>query len=107
MGSSEGPGPLCAVLSVLISEHRWNTPMPKDDIVALSAVDHDYLAKEAYDELNQPEYPFVWTSNRGMSLNSGDFEGLADFLYYQCGWEAFTIKPRLKHYEGWSNHEWA
>ncbi|SEP28039.1 hypothetical protein SAMN05216388_106216, partial [Halorientalis persicus] len=32
---------------------------------------------------------------------------LADVLYHECDWEPFEIKSRLKHYEGWENHNWA
>ncbi len=97
---------ICAILAVLISNHAYGTPMDKDSVVNRAAVSDKGKAKDAF-EVVQIE-PFVrHNPNRGMLLNSSRFGELADFLYYNCEWEPFVIKSRLKHYEGWKNHDWA
>jgi hypothetical protein len=45
--------------------------------------------------------------NRGIELDNSEFGQLAEVLYDECEWEPFEIKSRLKHYEGWRNHDWA
>lgn len=98
-------GPMCAVIAVLISEHKYGTPLPEDDIVSKAAVEHDGDAKTAFDDLQQK--PFVrYNPARGMILDNSYFGQLADFLYYRCDWSKIQIESRLKHYEGWKNHDW-
>lgn len=82
--------------------------MEKDEIVSRAAVEDDQDAKEAYQELaSSGAHPFVYEDGtRGLVLNNSRFGDLADYLYYQCGWPAYAIKSRLKHYEGWDNHGW-
>lgn len=42
-----------------------------------------------------------------IELDTDSFGRLADALYHECEWNAFQVKSRLKHYEGWERHEWA
>jgi hypothetical protein len=43
--------------------------------------------------------------SRGIELDNGEFGRLADVPYRDCGWEAFGIRSRLKHYQGWDTHD--
>jgi hypothetical protein len=45
--------------------------------------------------------------NRGIELDNSRFGELADVLYRDCGWEPYQVRSRLKHYEGWDDHDWA
>jgi hypothetical protein len=49
----------------------------------------------------------TYRGNRGVELNKSNFDKLADVLYSDCGWEAWEIDSRLKHYEGTEGHDWA
>lgn len=98
----------CALLSLLLKEHAYGTPVSKEKAVKLSAVArHDEgKAKDAFEELR--EEPFITDrGSRGIELNNSEFERLVEFLYQSCDWSEFDLKVRVKHYEGWSNHEWA
>lgn len=59
-----------------------------------------------FDELQHEAY-IARAGSRGIKLDNNEFGRLADVLYYECRWEAFQIRSRLKHYEGWDQHEWA
>lgn len=98
----------CALLAAMIAKHRWGTPIDEDNLLAIAAVDqNDYpTAREVFDELRGKSY-ITNRGKRGIELDNGEFGALADVLYHECGWEAFQIKSRLKHYEGWDQHEWA
>jgi len=101
------PSVKCALLSTMIAKHRWGTPITKEDLLRLSAIGDDYrIAREVYDELRSEPY-MIYRGNRGIELNSSNFEALADVLYYECGWEKWEIESRLKHYEGIEDHDWA
>lgn len=95
----------CAVVQVLIADHKYGTPLPKEEVVSRTAVEDDGEAKTAFEELKQQ--PFVrYGRQRGMMIDSSRFGDLADYLYYECGWKPFVIESRLKHYEGWEKHDW-
>lgn len=98
----------CALLAAMVAKHRWGTPIEEDHLLAIAAIDsNDYPAARAvFDELRSEAY-VENRGKRGIELDNGEFGRLADVLYHECGWESFHVKSRLKHYEGWSNHEWA
>ncbi|GAA0259707.1 hypothetical protein GCM10009000_090600 [Halobacterium noricense] len=102
------PSVKCALLAAMIAEHRWGSPIVEENLLSISAIEaNDYpTASEVFDELRSALY-IINRGKRGIELNSGEFGALADLLYHECGWEPFEIKSRLKHYEGWDNHEWA
>lgn len=67
----------------------------------------DYTtASEVFDDLRSVPY-ITNRGKRGSELNNSRFDELANALFHECEWEPFEIKSRLKHYEGWSQHEWA
>jgi len=92
----------------MIAEHRWGSPIAEENLLSISAIEpSDYpTASELFDELRNEEY-ITSTGSRGIMLNNGEFGALADVLYDECEWEPFEIWSRLKHYEGWNQHEWA
>ncbi len=98
----------CALLAAMIAKHRWGTPIDEDNLLAIAAVDqNDHpTAREVFDELRGESY-ITNRGKRGIELDNGEFGALADVLYHECGWEPFQIRSRLKHYEGWDQHEWA
>lgn len=104
----EKPSIKCALLGTLIAKHRWGSPMDPEQLISYSPVEsHDYFeAREKIEELRNTSYV---TSHgvRGVELDNGAFGALANVLYYECNWEAYEIKLRLKHYEGWETHDWA
>lgn len=82
--------------------------MPEDALLAVAAVErHEYPeARQAYEDLRTAEY-VTNRGKRGIELDTGAFGALADVLYYDCDWDSFEIRIRLKHYEGWADHDWA
>ena len=99
---------ICEVLAYLISEHGYGSPTEKEEAVNLCGVRSDQQgeAKEAFEEL-RTDAPFVDDhGDRGIELDNSNFDYLADYLYARCSWEENKIRSRLKHYEGWENHEW-
>ncbi|WP_408611708.1 hypothetical protein [Halobacterium noricense] len=81
--------------------------MPEDTLLNLSSIDGDYpTAREIYTELRS-EPCLSYRGNRGIELDKSNFDQLADILYHECGWEAWEIDSRLKHYEGIDDHNWA
>ena len=98
----------CALLAAMIAKHRWGTPIDETHLLSIAAVDpNEYpTARAVFDELRTKPY-ITNHGNRGIELNNGKFGTLADVLYYECEWEPFHIKSRLKHYEGWEQHRWA
>lgn len=100
---------LCAVLSYLISKHRYGSPVPKQHVARRSGVRSDQRgeAKQAFEELRS-DAPFVSDrGDRGIELDNSEFGLLANYLYVRCEWDEDKIHSRLKHYEGWSKHEWS
>lgn len=102
------PSVKCALLAAMLAKHRWGTPIDEENLLAIAAIDaNDYpTASEGFDELRTEPY-ITNRGIRGIELDNGEFGRLADLLYHECGWNSFQIKSRLKHYEGWENHEWA
>lgn len=102
----EKPSVKCALLATMIAKHKWGTPIAKEDLFSLSAIDGDYpTARDVYEVLRTEAY-IRYRGNRGIELDQSNFGTLADVLYHECNWEAWEIKSRLKHYEGVENHEW-
>ena len=102
------PSVKCALLAAMIAEHRWGSPIVEENLLSISAIEaNDYpTASEVFDELRSAPY-ITNRGKQGIELDNGEFGALADLLYHECGWEPFEIKSRLKHYEGWNQHEWA
>lgn len=102
------PSVKCALLAAMISKHRWGTPISEDHLLAISAIEgNDYpTARDVFDKLRTEPY-IRYRGKRGIELNNERFGELADVLYDECEWEPFEIRTRLKHYEGWENHDWA
>lgn len=98
---------LCAVISHLISKHGYGSPVTKDNAVNRAGLRKDQLgeAKNGFEELRS--YQFIANyGNRGIALDNTEFGALADFLFKSCNWSEDDIKLRLKHYEGWAEHNW-
>jgi hypothetical protein len=102
------PSVKCALLAAMIAEHRWGSPIVEENLLSISAIEtSDYhTASDVYAELRSEPY-ITYRGNRGIELDSSNFDKLADVLYHECGWEAWEIDTRLKHYEGIDDHEWA
>ena len=101
------PSVKCALLATMVAKHRWGTPITKEALLNLSAIDGDYpTAREVYDDLRSEPY-ITYRGNRGIELDTSAFEKLADILYHECHWEKWEIVSRLKHYEGIADHDWA
>lgn len=101
------PSIVCALLAAMIAKHRWGTPIDEENLLAIAAIGaNDYpAASEVFDELRGSSY-ITNRGKRGIELDNSSFGTLADVLYHECGWEAFEIRSRLKHYEGWDRHDW-
>jgi hypothetical protein len=102
------PSVKCALLAAMIANHRWGSPIEADALLSIAAIetnDHP-VARQVFDELRTERY-ITSMGDRGIELNNSRFDELAEVLYQECQWETFQIKSRLKHYEGWDNHEWA
>lgn len=82
--------------------------MDPERLISYSDIEtHEYFeAREKLSELRQATYITSY-GVRGVELNNSAFGALANVLYYECNWEPFEIKLRPKHYEGWSDHDWA
>lgn len=102
----EKPSVKCALLATMIAKHKWGTPITEDALLNLSAIDGDCpTARGIYADLRREPY-ITYRGNRGIELNKSRFDELADVLYHECGWEAWEIDSRLKHYEGIDEHGW-
>lgn len=102
------PSVKCALLAAMIAKHRWGTPIDEEHLLAIAAIDpNDYpTASDVFDELRGETY-VTNRGKRGIEIDNGAFDQLADVLSHECGWEPFVIRSRLKHYEGWDQHDWA
>jgi hypothetical protein len=102
------PSVECALLAAMIAKHRWGSPIDEEHLLAIAAIDPDDYptASDVYEELRGEPY-VTNRGERGIELDNSAFGALADVLYHECGWEPFEIKSRLKHYEGWADHDWA
>jgi hypothetical protein len=101
------PSVKCALLAAMVAEHRWGSPIVDESLLSISAIETDDYptASDVFDELRSEDY-ITSKRKRGIELNNSHFGALADVLYYECEWEPYEIRSRLKHYEGWDNHEW-
>ena len=104
-------GLYCALLRPLVSGHRYGTPMSKDEVIRRTPLDSSDIgaAKRAFDELRKFSF-IIDYGNRGVKLDNSNFDELADFLHDRCTrdrWPIWEIKTKLKHYEGWDDHDWA
>jgi hypothetical protein len=103
----EKPSVKCALLATMIAKHKWGTPITEEALLNLSAINGDYpTARDVYADLRSESY-ITYRGDRGIDLNQSNFGTLAEALYHECGWEAWEIESRLKHYEGLDDHEWA
>jgi len=102
------PSVKCALLAAMIAEHRWGSPVGEENLLSISAIEtSDYpTASEVFDELRGEDY-ITSKGTRGIELNNSECGALADVLYDECEWDPFEIRSRLKHYEGWDDHDWA
>ncbi|MFB6132655.1 MAG: hypothetical protein ABEJ44_04545 [Halanaeroarchaeum sp.] len=102
------PSVKCALLAAMIAKHRWGTPIEREALIAIAAIgpnDHP-TARDVFEDLRSAPY-IQNRGTRGIELDTGGFGHLADVLYHECEWKPFEIESRLKHYEGWDDHEWA
>jgi hypothetical protein len=102
------PSVKCALLAAMISKHRWGSPIDEESLLSVAAIEtNEYpAASDVFDALRSEPY-ITNRGNRGIELDNSAFGALADVLFDECGWEPFQIKSRLKHYEGWEQHDWA
>ena len=102
------PSVKCALLAAMLAEHRWGSPVVEENLLSISAIESsDYpTASEVFDELRSEPY-ITSKGNRGIEPNNSEFGALADVLSHECEWGPFEIRNRLKHSEGWDQHEWA
>lgn len=98
----------CALLAVLVADHRWGTPIGRDGLLSNAAVaKHNYpKARKTFDDLRSEPY-IDNHGKRGISISTASFGDLADILYHECQWDVWQIKSRLHHYEGIDDHDWA
>lgn len=101
------PSVKCAPLAAMVAKHRWGTPIDTEHLLNIAAIDpNDYpVAREVVADLRGEPY-ITNRGSRGIELNNSEFGQLTEILYHECDWEPFEIKSRLKHYEGWDQHEW-
>lgn len=97
----------CALLAALLARHAWGSPIPRERLLAFAAIGNDEYprARAVFDRLREARY-VANRGKRGLELDTGEFDVLADVLYHDCDWDPFEIRLRLKHYEGWDDHEW-
>lgn len=102
------PSVECALLAAMIAKHRWGTPIDEDTLLAIAAIKpNEYSnARGVFENLRSEPY-ITNRGNRGIELDNSEFGALAEILFHDCGWEPFQIESRLKHYEGWDQHDWA
>lgn len=101
------PTAKCALLAALLARHAWGSPMSREDLLRIAALEpNEYpFARGKFVDLRNEEY-VKNCGKRGIALDTSAFGVLAEVLYHECGWEPYQIESRLKHYEGWGNHEW-
>lgn len=99
---------VCALLRPLVSKHRYGAPIVEDELVSQAAFEshEEGAVRAAYEALGGLSFVLDY-GNRGMMLDSSMFGDLADYLYHECEWPGWEITTKLKHYEGWEDHDWA
>ena len=96
-----------AILWVLVTSHRYGSPMPRDEVLgrAAYASDRGSEARAAYETVRSQ--PFVLDyGSRGLQLDNSAFGPLVQFLYDECDWERFELELRIEHFEGWESIDW-
>jgi len=63
-------------------------------------------AKNTFEELRSADFISDY-GNRGIELDNSNFDSLIDVLHYDCEWSKMELKTKLKHYEGWGNHDFS
>lgn len=100
------PSVRCALLATMVAKHAWGAPIQRDELLSLSAIDGAYpTGRAVFDDLRSEPY-ITHRGDRGIELDTSNFDRLADVLYTECHWEAWEIESRLKHYEGIDDHDW-
>ena len=101
------PSVRCALLAVLVAKHRWGSPLGREPLLAMAAIDGtEYpAARIDFEALRAATY-IDNQGTHGIQLDPSGFGRLAEVLNHECGWEPYEIRSRLKHYEGWDRHEW-
>lgn len=97
----------CKVVRVLVTAHAYGSPLPADLSLRRAAIPSDELgaAKAAMESVRS--YSFIEDhGSRGLMLDNGEFDSLAQWLYRRCDWKRFELELRLKHFEGWDELDW-
>lgn len=94
------------MLWVLLA-HRGKKPMKVEAMLNLAAIPAGELGQAKHEIDDLLDQPFVWEMSRGLAVDTSKFRQIADFLYYNCDYSREQIRVRLKHYEGWDDHDWA
>jgi hypothetical protein len=98
---------LCSLIRPLVSKHRYGAPIVKDELVHQAAFKshEEGTVRDAYKNLQQ--LPFILNlGTRGVMIDSSEFESLVNYLYEECNWPTWEVTTKIKHYEGWANHDW-
>lgn len=98
---------VCAILRVLVSDHAYGKPRPRDVILSRASYPphRGGAAKVAYETVRDRTFVEDY-DDRGIKLDSSQFGALVQFLYDECGWERFELELRIKHFEGWDDIGW-
>lgn len=97
---------LCELLWPLLA-HRGKKPMPVDVLLFRAGIPVEDIGQARHEIDELCNLPFVFETARGLAIDTGKQGQIADYLYYECGYDKWKIQMRLKHYEGWGEHEWA
>jgi hypothetical protein len=92
----------CSLLEALVAKHRYGQPITRDALLRIASYESHRggAAKEVFEALR--DQPFLADrGQRGIMLNHSEFGQLAEYLANTCGWSAFELRVRLKHFEGW------
>lgn len=100
------PEYLCELLWPLLS-HRGKKPMSIDMLLHTAAIPQEDLGQARREVGALTDLSFIAEHPRGVAVDTSQLGNVADYLYYNCEYTKQQIKIRLKHYEGWENHEWA
>lgn len=92
----------CALLHALVSQHRYGQPIGRDELLRITAFESHRGgdAKRAFESLRDCQF-ITDCGKRGVMLDHSSFGQLAQYLHDECGWTAFELRTRLKHFEGW------
>lgn len=98
---------LCAICRVLVTNHAYGKPLPRDVILnkASYPAHKGATAKTAFETVRRK--PFIIDhGKRGIQLDNSAFGQLIQFLHDECGWERLELELRIKHFEGWDTIRW-